>query len=103
MEKIITCPLDISDRIPRPIIPGEKRELNKRIVEKLAYKLHLLELENASSSQIWAYRKAAWAVEDLEQDVGLVYRSLGRKGLGEHSRRQLHSSQGKLKLSLLQS
>jgi DNA repair photolyase len=71
----------ISDRIPRPIIPGEKRELNKRIVEKLAYKLHLLELENASLSQIWAYRKAAWAVEDLEQDVGLVYRSLGRKGL----------------------
>ncbi len=71
----------ISDRIPRPIIPGEKRQLNKRIVEKLAYRLHLLELENASSSKIWAYRKAAWAVEDLEQDVGLVYRSLGRKGL----------------------
>jgi DNA repair photolyase len=71
----------ISDRIPRPIIPGEKRELNKHIVEKLAYKLHMLELENTSLSQIWAYRKAAWAVEDLEQDVGLVYRSLGRKGL----------------------
>jgi DNA repair photolyase len=71
----------ISDRIPRPIIPGEKRALNKRIVEALAYKLHLLELENASSNQVWAYRKAAWAVEDLEQDIGLVYRSLGRKGL----------------------
>lgn len=71
----------ISDRIPRPIIPGEKRELNKRIVEKLAYKLHMLELENATQSQIWAYRKAAWAVEDLEQDIGLVYHSLGRKGL----------------------
>jgi hypothetical protein len=71
----------ISDRIPRPIIPGEKRELNKRIVEVLVYKLHLLELENAATSQIWAYRKAAWAVEDVVQDVGLVYRSLGRKGL----------------------
>ena len=71
----------ISDRIPRPIIPGEKRELNKRIVEKLAYKLHMLELENASSSRIWAYRKAAWAVEDLEQDIGLIYRSMGVKGL----------------------
>jgi DNA repair photolyase len=71
----------ISDRIPRPIIPGEKRELNKRIVEVLVYKLHLLELENTATSQIWAYRKAAWAVEDVEQDVGLVYRSLGRKGL----------------------
>jgi DNA repair photolyase len=71
----------ISDRIPRPIIPGEKRELNKRIVEALAYKLYMLELENASQNTLWAYRKAAWAVEDLEQDVSLVYRSLGRKGL----------------------
>lgn len=71
----------ISDRIPRPIIPGEKRELNKRIVEALAYKLHMLELENSNPSQIWAFRKAAWAVEDLEQDVSLVYRSLGSKGL----------------------
>ena len=71
----------ISDRIPRPVIPGEKRELNKRIVEVLAYKLHMLELENSTPSQIWAFRKAAWAVEDLEQEVGLVYRSLGSKGL----------------------
>jgi DNA repair photolyase len=71
----------ISDRIPRPIIPGEKRSLNKRIVEKLAYKLFLLELENAPSPCIWAYRKAASAVEDLEQDIGLVYQSLGLKGL----------------------
>jgi DNA repair photolyase len=71
----------ISDRIPRPIIPGEKRSLNKRIVERLAYELHMLELENASSNRIWAYRKACWAVEDLEQDVGLVYRTMGLKGL----------------------
>jgi DNA polymerase/3'-5' exonuclease PolX len=28
-----------------------------------------------------AYRKAAWAIEDLEQEVGLIYRQLGRKGL----------------------
>ncbi len=71
----------ISDRIPRPIIPGEKRALNKRIVEALAYKLHLLELENPVSSRVWAYRKAAWAVEDLEQDIRLIYNSMGRKGL----------------------
>ena len=24
---------------------------------------------------------AAWAIEDLEQDVGLIYRQMGRKGL----------------------
>jgi DNA repair photolyase len=72
---------DISDRIPRPIIPGEKRGLNKKIVEQLANQVHILELENASSSRIWSYRKAAWAIEDLEQDIGLVYRMLGLKGL----------------------
>jgi len=71
----------ISDRIPRPIIPGEKRCLNKRIVEQLANKVYALELENASSTRIWIYRKAAWAVEDLEQDIGLVYKSMGLKGL----------------------
>ncbi len=73
--------LGISDRIPRPVMPGEKRALNKRIVERLANRCYSLELEGAPQSRVWAYRKAAWAVEDLEQDVGLVYASLGLKGL----------------------
>jgi Helix-hairpin-helix domain len=71
----------ISDRIPRPIIVGEKRSLNKRIVEVLADQCYWMDLENASSQRVWAYRKAAWAIEDLEQDIGLVYRQMGRKGL----------------------
>ena len=76
------CQLEhISDRIPRPIIPGEKRSLNKRIVEVLADQCYWLDLENASSQRVWAYRNTAWAIEDLEQDVGLVYGQMGRKGL----------------------
>jgi DNA repair photolyase len=71
----------ISDRMPRPVITGEKRSRNKRIVELLADQCYSMDLENASASRIWAYRKAAWAVEDLEQDIGLVYKSLGLKGL----------------------
>jgi hypothetical protein len=71
----------ISDRMPRPVIPGEKRLQNKLVVEALADKLHTLQLENASQGLIWAYRKAAWAVEDLQQDIGLVYRTMGLKGL----------------------
>jgi len=31
--------------------------------------------------RVWAYRKAAWAIEDLEQDIGLLYRQMGREGL----------------------
>jgi len=67
--------------MPRPIIPGDKRALNKRIIEALANQCYWLELDNAPGQRVWAYRKAAWAIEDLEQDVGLIYRQLGRKGL----------------------
>jgi DNA repair photolyase len=71
----------ISDRIPRPIIPGDKRTLNKRVVEALANQVYLMELSGESSRRVWAYRKAAWAIEDTPQDLGLIYRQMGRKGL----------------------
>ncbi len=71
----------IRDRVPRPIIPSDKRALNKRIVEVLAGRLYHMELENAPGYQVWPYRKAAWAVEDLEQDIGLVYRTMGLRGI----------------------
>ena len=71
----------ISDRVPRPVIPGDKRTLNKRIVEALANQLYYMELSGESSQRMWAYRKAAWAVEDTPQDLGLIYRQMGRKGL----------------------
>jgi len=71
----------LHDRIPRPIISGEKRARNKRVVEKLAYKVYNMELQGQSNSKIWAYRRAAWSIEDLEQDIGLIRSQLGRKGL----------------------
>lgn len=71
----------ISDRMPRPIIPGEKWALNKRVVEALANKVYEMELNSEPNFRIWAYRKAAWAIEDLEQDVGLIYKTMGLKGL----------------------
>jgi DNA repair photolyase len=71
----------ISDRMPRPIIPGDKRALNKRVVEALANQAYAMELEGAPSQRMWAYRKAAWAIEDTPQDLDLIYRTMGRKGL----------------------
>jgi hypothetical protein len=47
----------ISDRIPRPIIPGDRRTLNKRVVEELANQTYDMELEGAPSRRVWAYRK----------------------------------------------
>jgi len=71
----------LTDRIPRPILLGDKRTLNKRIVERLAGELYSMELDGQPGRRIWAHRKAAWAIEDLPQDVGLVYRTMGLKGL----------------------
>lgn len=71
----------IFDRMPRPIIPGEKRELTKHIVEYLADRAYELDIMGASSYRGWAYRKAAWSLEDVEQDIGLIYDQLGLKGI----------------------
>ena len=71
----------IPDRQPRPLIPGEKRLLNKRAAEMLADTTYTLELENAPAGDIWPYRKAAWAIEDLKQELGLVYQKMGLAGL----------------------
>jgi DNA repair photolyase len=71
----------IRDRMPRPIIPGEKRALSKRVVEALADQLHTMELHDEPARRVWAFRKAAWAIEDLEQDIGLIYQTMGLKGL----------------------
>ena len=72
---------EISDRMPRPVFPGEKRALNKKVVEILANKLYTMELENKPDHKMWPVRRAAWALEDLQQDIGLVYKQMGLKGL----------------------
>lgn len=71
----------IRDRVPRPILPEDKRALNKRVVEKLADRAYEMEIHQEPDYHIWAYRKAAWAIEDLEQNIGLIHQSLGLKGL----------------------
>ena len=70
----------ILDRMPRYIKPGPLA-INKRIAERLFLKTYDLELEQAKDYRIWAYRKAAWAIEDTLQDLGLIYQQMGRKGL----------------------
>ncbi|MEW6364792.1 MAG: hypothetical protein AB1714_09155 [Acidobacteriota bacterium] len=71
----------IRDRMSRPVVACDKLALNKRVVEKLAERIYAMELDGEPSHRIWAYRKAAWAVDDLHQDIALVYREMGVRGL----------------------
>jgi DNA repair photolyase len=71
----------IADRMSRPVLPGDPLAVNKRIAEQLFLKAYDLFLEQAASYRQWAYRKAAWAVDEMEEDVSELYGREGRKGL----------------------
>jgi hypothetical protein len=68
------------DRMPRYIAPGPLA-INKRIAEQLFLKTYDLELEGGNQYQIWAYRKAAWAVDEYSQSIADLYRAQGKAGL----------------------
>jgi len=67
-----------ADRIPR-YVPDSPFRRNKEIAAALFNKTYRLELELESPHKIWAYRKAAWAVDELEENIEELYRS-GRLG-----------------------
>ncbi len=48
---------------------------------RIAAVVYEKEIHQELDSEIWAYRKAAWAIEDLEQDIGLIYQMMGLRGL----------------------
>jgi len=70
------------DRMPRYVQAGPL-ESNKRVAEQLFLKTYDLELEQASSYRIWAYRKAAWTVEEWPESVADIYEEQGEAGLRE--------------------
>lgn len=70
----------LRDRMPRYIAPG-LLAINKRIAERLFLKCYDLELEQANDYRIWAYRKAAWAVDESPDSLAELYRAGGEEGL----------------------
>ncbi len=68
------------DRMPRYVTPGPLA-VNKRIAEKLLLKTYYLELEQASSSRIWAYRKAGWTVDEWPENIADLFDAQGITGL----------------------
>ena len=72
------------DRMPRYVAPGPLA-VNKRIAERLFLKTYDLELEQAKDYRIWAYRKAAWTVDEWPESVAKLYEARGEAGLQELS------------------
>jgi DNA polymerase/3'-5' exonuclease PolX len=68
--------------MPRYIAPGPLAT-NKRIAERLFLKTYDLELEQANDYRIWAYRKAAWTVDELPQSILEIYAAGGEAALRE--------------------
>jgi DNA polymerase/3'-5' exonuclease PolX len=68
------------DRMPRYIAPGPLAA-NKKVAEKLFLKTYDLELEQAPEYLIWAYRKAAWTVDECPENVADLLASQGEAGL----------------------
>ncbi len=57
--------------------------INKRIAERLFLKTYDLELEEAKEYRIWAYRKAAWTVDEWSESIAETYQARGEAGLRE--------------------
>jgi DNA repair photolyase len=70
----------IKDRMPRHV-PDGPTAVNRQISEKLQNKVYHMELDCTSQYKMWAYRKAAWALEDLNESVAELYAKTGKAGL----------------------
>ena len=80
MVREICAAEGLRDRLPRYVVPGP-REWNRRLAEYFHLRAYALELEEAHPYKIWAYRKAAWFLDDYEGDVKLIYQEQGEAGL----------------------
>ncbi len=68
------------DCMPRYIPPGALAS-NKRLAEKLFLKSYEYELLQAAPARVWAYRKAAWAVDESRESITELFAAKGEAGL----------------------
>jgi hypothetical protein len=67
-------------RMPRPIPRGEELGLNKRVAENLFLRAYEMELDGDPEYRVWAYRKAAWTVDELDESLAEIYKRKGADG-----------------------
>ncbi|MEM2100407.1 MAG: radical SAM protein [Thermoproteota archaeon] len=68
--------------IPRPIdIYPEELRVNKRIAEMLYLKARELQLSGEETYRKWAYKKAAWSLDESGESVKTIFRRQGIEGI----------------------
>ena len=70
----------VRDRIPRPVLPGPLA-VNRRLAERLFLRAYDLEIERAAAWKVWAYRKAAWTVDEHPESLAELARRDGDAAL----------------------
>jgi len=72
----------IKDYIPRPInfFPIHLQN-NKKIAGELFIQARETQLSSGMNYKYWALQKAAWAIDELNQDIKEIYNKQGKKGL----------------------
>lgn len=57
--------------------------VNKKLAEELFLKVYRMELDCEEPHRIWAYRRAAWGVDELQESILGIYHRRGLASLRE--------------------
>lgn len=72
----------LQNHITRPIDHyATKLQINKKIAADFYLKAREINLTNGKSYREWAYRKAAWIIDDLKQSIKGIYQEKGVEGI----------------------
>jgi DNA repair photolyase len=75
---------ELTPYIPRPVeIYSKELQINKRIAERFYLEARELQLLGQDGHREWAYRKAAWAIDDLKEGIERIFQERGIEGLLE--------------------
>lgn len=68
--------------IPRAVgFYPKEQQINRRIAEKFYLEAREMQLTGAGGYREWAYRKAAWALDDLDRSVEDIFSQQRLEGL----------------------
>ncbi len=73
---------DIKNYIPRPVnFFPEHLQINKKVAADFFLRAREIQLSSGMNYKYWALQKAAWAIDELNQDIKEIYKNQGKKGL----------------------